>query len=173
MEKRPLRFKATLGKRERVFFYALGCGLFLGMPLFMGIGFSLAFKTLDPLFLPVPFFVVFLLILLQRPTGYILDSTTLHVKRPVGSKKYEIGYVRETYRGPAEPLGMTVGLVRSSGIYGVAGSFWNREWGRFEVYVTDGTKTVQIIFQDGRRLFISPEDPAGFVEAFQAATGRT
>ena len=55
IDSKPISFEASLGRRERWFFYVLGCGLFLGMPLFMGIVFSLAFGTLKPLALPAPF----------------------------------------------------------------------------------------------------------------------
>lgn len=171
MESRQISFEASLGRPERWLFYALGCGLLLGMPLFMGIVFSLAFETLEALVLPAPFILGFVLVLLFRPTGYLLDSKFIHVVRPVGSKKFLIGEVYEIRSGTEEPPGLTIGLVRAIGFYGVFGSFWNREWGKFYVYVTDATKSLQVMFRDGRRLFISPTNKTEFVEALKAAAG--
>jgi hypothetical protein len=173
MESKQISFEASLGRRERWFFYALGCGLFLGMPLFMGIVFSLAFETLEPLVLPTPFILGFMLVLLFRPTGYLLDSKFIHVVRPVGSKKFPIGEVNEIRSGTEDPSGLTIGLARATGFYGVFGSFWNREWGKFYVYITDATKSLQVMFKDGRRLFISPTNKTEFLEALKAAASLT
>jgi len=39
------------------------------------------------------------------------------------------------------------------------------------VYITDATKSLQIVFKDDRRLFISPTNKTEFVEALKAAGG--
>ena len=147
-----ISFEASLGRRERWFFFALGCGLFLGLPIILGVVFSLAFRTLEPLALPVPFVAAFLLVLLFRPTGYALDREFIRVIRPVGAKRFEVREVHKFRSGAEEPPGLTIGLARAGGFYGVFGSFWNREWGKFYIYVTDATKSVQIIFRGGERL---------------------
>jgi len=101
----------------------------------MGVLFSLASKTLEPLVLPAPFILGFALVLLFRPTGYLLDSKFIHVVRPVGSKKFPIGEVHEIRSGIEEPPALTTGLARVTGFYGVFGSFWNREWGIYNVSI--------------------------------------
>jgi hypothetical protein len=101
----------------------------------MGAVFSLAFKTLEPLVLPAPFILGFVIVLLFRPTGYLLDSKFIHVVRPVGSKKFPIGEVHEIRSGIEEPPALTTGLARVTGFYGVFGSFWNREWGIYNVSI--------------------------------------
>jgi len=167
----PIRFDARLGKRERLFFALLGCGLFLGMSLLMGIIFSIAFETLEPLLLPAFFFVGFLLIMWFRPTGYVLNGECIGVIRPAGVKKFAIADVCEVRRGIERPTGTTIGIARADGFFGVFGSFWNREWGKFYVYVTDATKSLQIRFRDGGRLFISPSNTTEFIDMLKAVAG--
>ncbi len=161
-------FEASLGKRERLFFYTLGCGLFLGMPIVMGIIFSVGFGTLEPLVLPLPFVAVFVLVLLFRPTGYRRDAKYISVTRPIGAKKFPIAEVGEIRSGNEQPPGGTIGLARAHGFYGVFGTFWNRYWGKYHVYVTDAECVVQILFRDRRRLFVSPRDNEGFSQALRA-----
>jgi hypothetical protein len=165
----PVRwFKASLGKRERLFFYALGCGVFLGMPIVMGIMFSVGFGTLEPLALPLPFVMVFVLMLLFRPTGYRLDEKYISVTRPIGDKKFPITEVEEVRSGSEQPPGGTIGLARVDGLYGTFGTFWSRSWGKYHVYVTDAARIVQILFRVHRRLFVSPRDDEEFSRALEA-----
>jgi hypothetical protein len=166
-------FEASLGKRERLFFYALGCGLFLGMPIILGIMFSVGFATLKPLVLPLPFVVVFILVLLFRPRGYHLDETSISVTRTIGEKKFSIAEVREIRSGSEQPPGVTIGLFRVAGFYGVFGTFWSRSWGKYYVYVTDAARVVQILFRDHRRLFVSPRDNGEFSRALEARISRS
>lgn len=161
-------FEASLGKRERLFFYALGCGLFLGMPIVLGITFSVGFGTLAPLALPVPFVAAFALILLFRPTGYWLDDKYIAVTRPIGERKFPIAEIREIRSGSEQPPDGTIGLARVDGFYGVFGTFWNRSWGKYYVFVTDSARVVQILFRDRCRLFISPRDHEEFSRVLKA-----
>ncbi len=165
------RFAARLGTQERVLFVALGCGVFLGLPLTLAVVFSVAFDTWQPLGLIVPFVVGFAVILAFRPTGYAVDSRWLRVLRPVGPKRFPLEGVREIRAGDERPAGATIGLARASGFYGVFGSFWNREWGKYYVYVTDAGKAVQLVLGDGTRLFVSPDDPRRFLDTL-ARSGR-
>lgn len=161
-------FAASLGKRERLFFYAFGCGLFLGMPFVLGIVFSVGFGTLEPLALPLPFVMVFILVLLFRPTGYRLDEKYITVTRPIDGNSFSIAEVGEIRPGREQPPGATIGLARVDGFYGVFGTFWNRSWGKYYVYVTDAARIVQILFRDRRRLFLSPRDTERFLQALKA-----
>jgi hypothetical protein len=73
-------------------------------------------------------------------------------------------------RYPAtRPSGFGIGLVRVEGIHGVFGSFWNKSWGRFRVYVTNPANSVELRLADGSRVIISPDEPGAFLTAVRAA----
>lgn len=85
----------VFGETRAALFYAFGCGLFLGMPFVLGIVFSVGFGTLEPLALLLPFVMVFILVLLFRPTGYRLDENYITVTRPIGGNRFSIAEVGE------------------------------------------------------------------------------
>lgn len=162
-------YSARLGSREKLFFVALGCGVFLGVPLGLGLIFALAFGTPEPLVLGLPFAAAFLMIVLFRTTGYRLRGTRLEVIRPAGIRRFDLDVSVSAVPGARLPQGSTVGIVHSSGFVGTSGSFWNRETGKFFVYVTDGTRVVGLTCADGRRLFVSPGETDRFLKVLGEA----
>ena len=48
--------------------------------------------------------------------------------------------------------------MRVDGIYGPFGSYWNKEWGRYHVFVTNHRKRVEIRLADDSRVIVSPDD---------------
>ena len=72
--------------------------------------------------------------------------------------------------GPAtRPDGASFGLARVDGFHGTFGIFWNRNWGRYRVYVTNAEHTVEIRLANGSRVIISPDDPQDFLQAVRHA----
>lgn len=163
----PKTFSATLGTRERLITYLVGVGVFLGVPLILGIGFAVGFS--EPLFLlfPLPFVLALGAIYLFRPTAYSVGPDEIAVIRPVGRKRFPMDSLREIVSPASDPPKSSFGIARVEGFFGTFGSYWDRSWGRFRVYVTNAQNTVELQFDDGSRLIISPDHVEGFVSAVQ------
>jgi hypothetical protein len=63
------------------------------------------------------------------------------------------------------PPGFSIGLARVEGIHGTFGSYWNKTWGRYQVFVTNHLNRVEVRLEDDSRVIISPDDPNAFVAA--------
>ena len=158
-----ITFPATLGPREKLITYAIGYGVGTGIPTVLGISFAIGFGQPWLLLFPVPFAVAFTAPYFFRPTGFAVSSFGISVLRPIGAKLVPLGKLRELRTRAAFPSGLTFGLARVQGIYGTFGSFWNRKWGKFQMYVTNSANMVEIILIDNTRLIISPDDKLEFV----------
>ena len=54
------------------------------------------------------------------------------------------------------------------GIFGTQGTYWNKTWGRFRVFVTDDENTVEILLDGGERVLLSPDEPEEFAANVRA-----
>ena len=162
-------FPARLGSVEKLVTYAVGYGVGIGVPSILGIAFALGFQRPILLLLPVPFVLMLTIISLFRPTAFSVTGERLIIARSVGSKTMSIERIEAVAYPASRPDGFTVGLVRVQGIYGTFGSFWNRKWGRFLMFVTDHNKQVELVRADGSRVIVSPDDPEAFVMAVEQA----
>lgn len=156
-------YEMPLGPRERLVCYAVGLGVGIGLPILLAATFALAFDNLTLLLLPIPFTLLVLLLALLRPVAISVDDAGLAIHRPVGSLCKSFVGIKHINHPPAIPPGTTIGLVASHGFFGVFGLFWNREWDPYRVFVTDSRNRVELVWQDGTRIVVSPDDPSLFV----------
>jgi hypothetical protein len=162
-------FSATLGARERLLTYAVGYGVGIGVPVVLSVGFYLGFAQPWILLIPLPFLLAFGAPWLFRPTGYALTSGEIIIMRLLLPRRIPLDTVREIVSPASEPPGLSIGLFRVEGIHGTFGSYWNKAWGRYRVYVTDERNQVEIRSHSGSRVILSPDDPAAFVSAVRLA----
>jgi hypothetical protein len=158
-----ITFPATLGPREKLITYAVAYGVGIGLPTVLGISFACGFSQPWLLLFPVLFAIGFTGPYFLRPTGFAVSSEGISVLRPIGAKLVPLGELRELRTRADIPSGLTIGLARIQGIYGTFGSFWNKKWGRFQMYVTNSANMVEIILMDNTRLILSPDDKFEFV----------
>ena len=158
-------FSASLGLRERLVTYGVGYGVGIGLPLILGICFAVGFSQPLILLFPVPFVLAFGAPYFFRPTGYAVTSSEIAIIRAIGQKRIPLEVVRELLNPATSPPGMSIGLARIEGIHGTFGSYWNKTWGRYQVFVTNHLNTVEVRLEDGSRVILSPDDPGAFVEA--------
>jgi hypothetical protein len=64
----------------------------------------------------------------------------------------------------ARPPGNVWGLWRVDGIFGTQGTYRNRSWGKFRVFVTNERNTVEVLLKGGARVLLSPDEPEEFVK---------
>jgi len=160
-------FGATLSRRAKLVTWGVGFGVGLGVPIILSVAFGIAFGTPYPLILPLITGVLLLLAWRYRIVGYRLDTDAIRVLRPAGSAAIVLSDVAEIRFPASRPPGAVIGLWRVEGLFGTQGTYWNRSWGRFRLYVTDDKNTVEILLRDGRRVLLSPDDPALFVAQLQ------
>lgn len=160
-------FPATMSRKNRLVTYAVGWGVFLGVPILLGVGFAVGFGDPRPLVLPLLALALMGLIQGIRTRGFGLgpDGLTIHrVLRPPRIPLEEIERVRADPEAPAA----TFHLWALNGFYGLHGTFWSRELGRFRIYVTNPENLVEIVTGDGRRVYVSPDDKEGFLARLEA-----
>lgn len=162
-------FPARLGARERLVTYAVGYGVGVGVPLVLGVCFAIAFGKPWLLLFPLPFILAFGSAYLFRPTAFAVLRDGVAILRPVGPRRFPLRGLRQVVVPASTPEGSTIGLARVDGLHGRFGLYWNRNWGRFRVYITDPDKTIELRFEDIGRVIISPDDPGAFLRALHAA----
>ncbi len=164
-------FAATLGARERLITYAVGYGVGIGVPLILGVAFAVGFAQPLLLLFPLPFALVFGIPVWFRPTAYSVSTLEIAVNRPIGRWRIPLDTVRAVHSPATNPPGSRIGLARVDGIHGTFGSYWNKEWGRYRVFVTNPMNTVEVRLGGGRRVILSPDDPGAFVAAIREVAG--
>ena len=115
------------------------------------------------LLFPFPFFVAFRATYFFRLVGLAVSNQEVIILRPFGSRKIRLESLREIRAPAGYPPGLTMGLFRIQGFFGTYGTFWNRDWGKFSVYVTNQANTVELLLENGSRVIVSPDDPQHFV----------
>jgi len=158
-------FSASLGARERLLTYAVAYGVGIGVPLILGISFAVGFSRPLLLLFPVPFVLAFGAPYFFRPTGYAVTSSEIVVIRAIRRKRIPLDEVREVLSPATSPPGFSIGLARVEGIHGTFGSYWNKTWGRYQVFVTNHLNKIEVRLEDGSRVIISPDDPMAFLAA--------
>ncbi|NIP25367.1 MAG: hypothetical protein GWO38_16505 [Phycisphaerae bacterium] len=139
------------------------------MPLILGISFAVGFSKPLLLLFPVPFVLAFGAPYFFRPTGYAVTSTEIAVIRAIGRKRIPLEAVRELVSPATSPPGCSIGLARVEGIHGTFGSYWNKTWGRYQVFITNHLNTVEVRLDGGSRVILSPDDPMAFIDAVRKA----
>ena len=162
-------FSASLGPRERLLTYAVGYGVGIGVPLILGISFAVGFSQPLILLFPVPFVLAFGAPYFFRPTGYAVTSSEIVVIRALGRKRIPLEAVCEILSPATSPPGFSIGLARVEGIHGTFGSYWNKTWGRYQVFVTNHLNRVEVRLEGGSRVILSPDDPMAFIDAVRKA----
>lgn len=162
-------FSASLGPRERLLTYAVGYGVGIGLPLILGVSFAVGFSQPLILLFPVPFMLAFGAPYFFRPTGYAVTSSAIAVIRAIGRKRIPLEAVREVLSPASSPPGFSIGLARVEGIHGTFGSYWNKTWGRYQVFVTNHLNRVEVRLEGGSRVILSPDDPMAFLAAVRKA----
>jgi hypothetical protein len=162
-------FSASLGARERLLTYAVGYGVGIGVPLALGMSFAIGFSRPLLLLFPVPFMLAFGAPYFFRPTGYTVTLSEIAVIRAIGRKRIPLEAVREVVSPATSPPGFSIGLARVEGIHGTFGSYWNKTWGRYQVFVTNHLNRVEVRLEDSSRVILSPDDPTAFLDAVRKA----
>jgi hypothetical protein len=167
MDNEQKTFPATLARKEKLITYLVGFGVGMGVPTGLGLSFALGFQEPWLLLFPLPFVLAFGAPYLFRPLGFVVTNDAIIILRPLGSRRIQLDKLREIRVPATHPPGRTIGLIQVQGLYGTFGSFWNRHWGKFFVYVTNQVNTVELGLTNGSRIIISPDDPQAFVQAVQ------
>ena len=97
--------------------------------------------------------------------GYTITADALLIHRPLWDTRVSLALLQSVESNP----GLMMKSLRScgnGGLYSFTGWYWNKQLGHYHAYVTDLKRTVVLRFAT-RRVVISPDDPAAFVEAMQ------
>ncbi|NIP60607.1 MAG: hypothetical protein GWM92_05235 [Gemmatimonadetes bacterium] len=155
-------FSATMSSRNRLITCAVGWGVFLGVPLILGVAFAIGFRVPWPLLLPLLALLGMALIQGVRTRGFGLGEDGLTVRRLLFPPCIPLTEIERVRTAPDAPAA-TFHLWALNGFYGLHGTFWNRELGRFRIYVTNPDNLVEIVTREGRHVYVSPDDREAFL----------
>jgi hypothetical protein len=98
-----------------------------------------------------------------------VTPSEIAVIRPIGRKRIPLEAVREVLSPATSPPGFSIGLARVEGIHGTFASYWNKTWGRYQVFVTNHLNRVELRLEGGSRVILSPDDPIALVDTVRQA----
>jgi hypothetical protein len=97
--------------------------------------------------------------------GYTITADTLLIHRPLWDTKVSLAMLQSVESNPGL-MSKSLRTCGNGGLYSFTGWYWNKRLGHYRAYVTDLKRTVVLRFIT-RRIVISPDDPAAFVEAMK------
>jgi transcriptional regulator with XRE-family HTH domain len=100
--------------------------------------------------------------------GFSIRNGQVLVHRLGWATKFELSQLSAFEANPDALMG-AIRLFGVGGLFCFIGYYRNEVIGRFSAYVTDPAKSVVLEF-GARRIVVSPDDPAAFVEALRDAT---
>ena len=101
------------------------------------------------------------------PKSFHLDADALRIARPAGAVVVPFASVSEV-----EPLDRFLGLSLkvppggNSGLFGLYGTFWKRDLGKFRMYGRSATGAVLLRTSEGR-IVVTPDRRAAFIAAIR------
>lgn len=116
---------------------------------------------------PAAVIIALLVAMLYRVKGYALDAESLVIERPVADARYPLHRIRSIRAVTTKDLGFGIRTFGSGGFFGYFGKFYYRNTGHITAYVTDRSKMLLVTLDDDKKFIISPDDAAGFMQAFQ------
>ena len=99
--------------------------------------------------------------------GYSVVEGRLLILRLGWATKYDLARLSSVEISP----GATMGSIRTTGIgglFGFVGHYHNAVLGSYRAYATNDLNTVVLEFEE-EKIVVTPDDPAGFVDALEAA----
>jgi hypothetical protein len=99
--------------------------------------------------------------------GYSVVGGRLLIHRLGWATKYDLARLSNIESSP----GATMGSIRTMGIGGLfafVGHYHNAVLGSYKAFATNDLNTVVLEFE-GEKIVVTPDDPAGFVDAVEAA----
>ena len=103
---------------------------------------------------------------LFRPKEYTLDSEGLNIVRPIKPIMIPLHSINSVMPVTSKELGFGIRTFGSGGFFGYFGKFYYRNHGTITLYATDRSKMLLITLTNDRKIIISPDDPSGFLTAF-------
>jgi Bacterial PH domain len=106
------------------------------------------------------------------PRGYAIEGHALLIRRLVGSVRIPLEEIRQVRKASSDDLANSIRLGGSGGLFGYYGLFSNARLGKSTWYMTNRGNAVVVITAQ-KTVLVSPDDPAGFLAALQAAAPRS
>jgi len=116
--------------------------------------------------------LILILATIFAPSRFILTDDMLVVKGLVGSVKVPYVEISEAQFKPEEWSLWKLRFCSSFGYLGWWGPSWDRKYGKFSMYVTNGHNLVVVKTKVGKMYWISPSRPEEFVGKLNEARKR-
>jgi hypothetical protein len=113
------------------------------------------------------FIIIYLITFLYRPVAYTINGDSISIKRLIGSKNIALSDIANVTAIERKQLRWAVRLFGVGGLFGYWGTFTNGQFGRMTWYATNLNKAVMIETKKGKRIVITPDTAADFINEFK------
>ncbi|HEX5003366.1 MAG TPA: PH domain-containing protein [Bacteroidia bacterium] len=116
--------------------------------------------------------VLDVMIFVYRPLSYAITPYSVVVKRPVKDLVIDKKDVREVRAVLQEEMKFPIRTFGNGGLFGYTGQYYSSRMGNMRWYATRRSNYVLLALQNGRKIIITPDDPAGFLSSWNEKNGR-
>ena len=119
-----------------------------------------------PLYITVLLIVIYFLAFAFSPMGYRLTQDTIIIRRFIGDVKIHRRNIQRVKQLEKGKLNYAIRIFGVGGLFGYFGKFANSQLGRMTWYATRRDRIVLIETEDGKKIILSPDEPAKFIADF-------
>lgn len=112
--------------------------------------------------------LVFVFCYAYRPIGYIVNGTSVTVKRPVSDIVIAFDTINDVFLPAPESMRWTIRTFGNGGLFGYFGWFSNCTYGAMTWYATRTENYLIIVTRDNKKIVLTPDD-TGMITEIQTA----
>jgi len=156
-----MRYSATLGKSSMIITFLVGV-FFLAL-IGLGIGYIRGHDGKPiPLYTSIVCIAIYTIAYAFRVLGYVLTIDELIIQRPLFNVYIPLKDIRDG--GMVDQHIKAIRIAGVGGLFGYWGTFASFSKGFMTWYVTRKDRLVMIVMKNNKKILISPDDAAGFVQ---------
>ena len=134
-------------------------------PVIIGIQFYFnALGPVIPICTAVGLLLIYFITYVYRPIHYQILEDKLIIHRPILDVKIDSKEIRSVELLDNDALRSTIRVVGVGGLFGYYGKFANKKLGMMTWYATRRDNAVLVTTTADKKIIITPDDPAKFVE---------
>jgi hypothetical protein len=105
-----------------------------------------------------------------RVVGYAIIDESLIIRRPIGNRTFSISEIQDVIIPPTKTIRWSFRAFGNGGLFGFTGYFTNTTFGMMRWYATRINNHIVIVFNDERKVVITPDD-MGMASAIREKAG--
>ena len=124
------------------------------------------YKNFTSILFIFTFLFLVLIVLIYKPLRYKINESSIIVDRLFSPVNIMRSNIKEIYKLQDFSTFSAFRLFGVGGFFGYFGLYWNKKYGRMTYYATNGAAAIMIITNDNKKIVITPDNDAAFLEYF-------